>query len=171
MRLREKNVEEPGFFYTKHYPQIKHYIASRINSVADAEDLTQDVFVEFYRSNDYQNPETYLFGIARNTIHRYHRKKANSLETIPLEFINKVTASYQIRKIQDSLRQILPKERKRIIQHVLGLLPPKAQEAVRLRFVEGLAPKEAAQKARCPVHTFCQRLHDAKNTIQKLKDR
>jgi predicted DNA-binding protein (UPF0251 family) len=51
------------------------------------------------------------------------------------------------------------------------LLTPKAREAVRLRFVEGLGPKEAAKKAGCSISALYKRLERAEKAIRKtLKD-
>jgi len=61
-----------AFLHTKYYSRMMHYIASHVNSVQDAEDLTQDVFIELCKGNGSfngcENAEKYLFGIARNII-------------------------------------------------------------------------------------------------------
>ena len=43
--------------YTDYYRKVRSFIASRVNSYQDAEDLTSDVFVKVYRKLDTFNPE------------------------------------------------------------------------------------------------------------------
>ena len=78
---------------TKYYSGIKRYIASRIGNPDDAEELTQCVFLEFYRSNDgfdnLQNPKAYLFGIAKKLIGHYYSQKGK--ESGFLQIDTKVT--------------------------------------------------------------------------------
>jgi len=47
-------------------------------------------------------------------------------------------------------------------------LSPKAREAVRLRFVEGLSLKEAAAKAGCSIGAFYARLERALKTLREI---
>lgn len=64
---QDRKAEE--VLHAKYYPHMKRYIASRINSIADAEDLAQDVFVELCKGNGRYDGRRYvegfLFGIAK----------------------------------------------------------------------------------------------------------
>ncbi|UCE46300.1 MAG: hypothetical protein JSW47_11830 [Phycisphaerales bacterium] len=70
-----------------YYPRKKRYITSGIDSVPDAEDLTQGVFFELYKSEgtyrEYQDAEAYLFGITKNLIALYYRSQ-RSYEKRPM---------------------------------------------------------------------------------------
>jgi RNA polymerase sigma-70 factor (ECF subfamily) len=160
--------------HAKYYLHMKCYIASRINSIADAEDLAQDVFVELCKGNGRydgcRNVERYLFGIARNAIRRYYRERTGLVKTIPIEPINGVGPGCDIRQNEYPERQIAAQELKKAIEDLIAQLPPKAREAVRLRFFEGLSSKEAAKRAECSIHVFGQRVCNAIKALRKLKD-
>lgn|GEM_PF-6603584 len=81
--VRKKDKEALGRLHTIYYPQLKRYIASRVGSVEDAEDLAQSVFFELCKGN----AEAYLFGIAKNLINLYYRSKSRQVKTIPLRSV------------------------------------------------------------------------------------
>ena len=153
-------------FYNEHYPQIKRYIASRINSSTDADDLTQDVFLEFCRNSRCQNAEAYLFGIVRKTILAYHRKRKKSVKIIPVDSIDDVGEIPGIEQNQDPTNQISQKELEKLLEAAVEQLPPKAREAVKLRLVEGLDPEAAAKRAGCHVDTFYRRFYEGLKALR-----
>ena len=152
--------------YDEYYPQIKRYITSRTNSSADADDLTQDVFLEFCKSNSYQNAETYLFGIARKTVLANHRKRKKSPKTIPVDLIDSVSGSLATWQSKEPTGRISQNDLEKLFEDVIEKLPPKALEAVKFRLVEGLTPEDAAKEAGCPVDTFYRRLYEGLKTLR-----
>lgn len=168
---RDKKAVE--VLHTKHYQSILCYIAARVDFSVDAEDLAQNVFVELCKGNGCYdgrgNIKGYLFGIARNAIRRYHRERTNSIRTVPIDSIEDIGPSYDIQQQQDPVRQVSAQQLKKAIKDVLAKLPPKAREAIRLRFIEGLSSKEAAKRAGCSVNAFYNRLHMAVKALRKLK--
>jgi len=152
-------------FYDEYYPQIKRYIASRINSSTDADDLAQDVFLEFCRSSRCQNAEAYLFGIVRKTILTYHRKRKKSVKIIPVDSIDDGEIP-GIEQNQDPTNQISQKELEKLLEDAVEQLPPKAREAVKLRLVEGLEPEAAAKRAGCHVDTFYRRFYEGLKALR-----
>ena len=173
--VHQQDREAVAVLHAKYYLQVKRYIASCIGSFADAEDLAQDVFVELCRSNGQYdgrgNVEGYLFGMARNTIRRYHRERTNSVETIPIDSISDVAADYDIRRRGESPGQISEQGFERAIEDVTAKLSPKARQALKLRFIDGLGTKEAAKKAGCCIDTFYKRLQRAAKTLQDIRSR
>ena len=153
-------------FYAEYYPQIRRYIASCIYSLEDADDLTQDVFLEFCRSSRCQNAEAYLFGIARKTILAYHRKRKKSAKIIPLDSIDDFGKSPSIKQNQDPTKQISQNEFEKLFEDVVEQLPPKAREAVKLRLVEGLDPEAAAKRAGCSIDTFYRRFYEGLKALR-----
>lgn len=170
--ISERDRTALAFLHKKYYSRMKNYIASNVSSVVDAEDLTQDVFVELCKGNGSfngcENAEKYLFGIARNIIRSYFRKKAGSVKTIPIVSIDQPDAKHRAAQNLVPLHQILSQERRQIIENAIAQLPPKAREALKLRFIDGLSSKEAAQKAGCTIEVFQARL---KFGIKKLREK
>ncbi len=154
--LKERNKEALEYIHTHYYHRIRSYISASIHSGQDAEDLTQNVFTELCKKNgqnkNYDNPEAYIFGISRKIINQYARNNNKSVKTIPITSINEPNTDKTGQK--DIYERILLSERKQIINDAVEKLPPKAREAIKLRFIEGLSSKEAAQKAGCPQKSF-----------------
>ena len=169
----EQDKKTFTILYAKYYPQVKHYIASHVGRVEDAEDLVQDVFVELSKGKGHYDGRGsvtgYLVGMAKKIIRRYRKRKTCSVRTIPIESIEKVGPSYNNQQRLDPVRQISAQELKTSLEDTAAQLPPKSREAIKLRYIDGLSPRESAEKAGCSVHTFCQRVVDAKKALRKYK--
>lgn len=106
-------------------------------------DLTQDTFMRFWntlcKEKKIKNCRAFLFAVARNLIiDWYRKKKAVSLESILIEGSedkNELLASSQHIEIEA--------EAKYLIRHI-NALDETYRDAVYLRCVEGLKPKEIA---------------------------
>jgi len=152
---------------TKYYSGIKRYITSRIRNPDDAEELTQRVFLEFYRNNNrdgnLQNPEAYLFGIARKLVGSYYRQKDKQpgfLEEVDSEITDRICYDNYSK---DSRNRDLIEE----INNIIAELPPKAREAVELRLIDNLSCKEAAQKANCSIGIFYDRFYEGLRILKE----
>ena len=80
--MTSMNLEQ---IYTAYYSKVMGYIAARIRSHADAEDLCADVFEKIQRKLDgYDQTKaaigTWIFTITRNTLIDYFRRKKPSDE-------------------------------------------------------------------------------------------
>lgn len=158
-------------FYAEYYPQIKRYIAPRINSSTDAEDLAQDVFIEFWKGNSPQDPKTYIFAIARKIVAQYCRNKKKQPQTVQISLVGEIAASRGLRQSQNMVKQISLRELTKIIEEAAVQLPPKAYEAIKLRFIEGLCSKEAAQRAGCSIDAFWKRLQRAGRMLRQIREK
>ncbi|MHC4693590.1 MAG: RNA polymerase sigma factor [Planctomycetota bacterium] len=165
---RDKKAIE--ILYSRYYPSILRYIASRVGYCVDVEDLAQDVFIELCKSNGRYNGqgniEEYLFGIARNGIRRYYREKANSIRTVNIDSIDEIGSGYNIQQQQDPVNHVSAQQLKKRIRDTLDQLPPKAREAIRLRFIEGLSSKAAAKRAGCHIDTFYHRFYEGLKALR-----
>jgi len=159
--------------HAKYYVHMKRYIASRISSIADADDLAQNVFVELCKGNGRYDGrgsvERYLFGITKNAIRKYHRERTSSIKTIPVDSVNDIGVK-DVQQCRGPVGQIEAQELKKAIEEAVAKLPPKARQAIKLRFIDGLSSKEGARNAGCSVNTFYKRLHMAVKALRKLKD-
>ncbi len=148
--------------YLKYHKQIESYIASYISSATDTEDLAQEVFIQLCAGKGHYDGRTevksYLLGIARNIIRRYYRRKRkiSSSETVFIRSIDTIRPGYDIHQ-----------QFERITEDAITRLHPKERQAIRLRFVEGLGPKEAAKKAGCSIGAFYKRLERAEKAMRE----
>ena len=173
--MSQRNRKALAALHAKYYAIIRHHIASRVDSPADAENLAQDVFVELCKGNGQydgpDDPKAYVFGVTRNIIRQYYRKRAKSIKTIPIEEIGTPIAIHDTRQYSDPVNLTEKQELIKIIQEAVVKLPPKARQALELRFIKGLSTRQAAQKSGCSMNTFYQRLHLGIKALIKSENR
>lgn len=87
---RMKNGDEQAIdvFVNKYYPMIMRYCRLHIKDYGHAEDITQETFERFFRTQDryhhYGKAANYLYVIAANACKDYYRKKdAPAMEILP----------------------------------------------------------------------------------------
>lgn len=157
--------------YLKYAPQVRSYIASNIESYTDTDDLVQEVFLQIWHGKGHYDSskgvEQYIFGIARNMIRRFNREKERLPKTMTNYFMNGLSTRYHIRENNDQGVMISLHQFKRIVEIILTELSPKAREAVRLRFIDGLSIEEAATKAGCSIGSFYKRSERAEIALRK----
>jgi RNA polymerase sigma-70 factor, ECF subfamily len=135
------SVEAVGRLYDSLVGPIYRYVAVRVRSREDAEDLTQLVFERIVgslpRYRHQGRPfEAWAFRIARNAVID-HVRRHRSHE--PLDDGHEATQGDGLEAI--SLRS----EEIRELRRAISLLTPDQQEALALRFAAGLSAEEAAQ--------------------------
>jgi RNA polymerase sigma-70 factor (ECF subfamily) len=170
--FEDKSNQALAVLHSEYYTQIKYYIAAQINSEEDAEDLAQNVFVELCRTNcqydNNQNTKAYLLGITRNLVARYRREKRSQPKIFNIGSIDDISQNLNVHPHREYEELIIhtPQQLKKMLREAIAELPNKTSEAIKLRFIEGIAPKNAAQKAGCSVYAFYQRLYYG---IEKIK--
>lgn len=149
--------------YERYSVRLTRYARVRVGSEEEAEDIVQSVFLELCRGKAVprtaENVEAYLLGIAAHLAARHIRRKQRQ----------KRIARAEPFRYHGPVGQASPSQRDaERIQMLLARLSPKAREALKLRFIEGMTPKEAGAKLGCSEHTFCQRVHDAVRALREL---
>ena len=154
--------------YEHYRPQVLRYACSRIGNTADAEDLTQDVFL---RLMDYQQlicPATvrsFIFTITRNVVFDYLRCTYRQQELSSYMYDTQPALSDDIesRLIVRDLRQ---HELNRVSQ-----LPPQRQKVYMLtRYAEKPVP-EIAQMMHLSVRTVENHLHIGRKEVRAYMQR
>lgn len=81
------SVEHFNLLYEAYFPRVYRFALKRLSDPAEAEDVTQDVFMTLLKAlPSYQGQSSllvWIFGITRNTVNRRFRKPRPRLE--PLE--------------------------------------------------------------------------------------
>ncbi len=135
------DVAAVGRLYDELVGPIYRYVAVRVRSREDAEDITQLVFERIVASLPRYRPNgrpfaAWAFRIARNAVIDHVRRDR---PTEPLTPANEQAGGHEVEAI--SLRG----EQIRELRHAIGHLTPDQREALTLRFVAGLSAEEAAQ--------------------------
>src|SRR5829696_7031091 len=134
-RLDDRSFER---LYRRHLPEIYRYVLRDVGNRADAEEVTQNAFLDAYRAlgrgHTPEKPRAWLFGIAKNATRRRYRTLSRRPREVELE--HEVAESVaeeerpQLEELQDAVRA----------------LPPTHQQALFLREIEGLSYVEIANR-------------------------
>jgi len=145
-KIIKKDEKALFYVYKKHQPSIFNFVKSQINNYQTAEELTQDIFIDFIEAlRDFRfqsSLKTFLFSIARHKIVDQIRKKKiknilfSRLPSYIVEGLKTVFIDEEIDK----------KELREKIIKVLDNLPNDYRLILRLKYVEGVKIKEIANK-------------------------
>jgi RNA polymerase sigma-70 factor (ECF subfamily) len=134
-----------GTLYERHWQAVYRFAWMLANSVADAEDITQDCFLVLTRQASRFDASrcrlrTWLISIARNLYLRRSRSVTQPARTIPA-----VDESPPEREAEQELIRI---ERANAVQRALAAVPVAQREALFLFEFEGLSLLETAEISR-----------------------
>ena len=143
-------------FYITWYSRVKHYVLSE----EEAENITQDVFLDFYQKRDsldfHINVIAYLFTSVKNRCIDYLRRKL-----LEQEAASRMQEDFDLsfRMKFDSLEAFdmdgLSEDNiKNIIEKALNALPKRCREIFILSKLEGKKQKEIAEQLNVSVKTI-----------------
>lgn len=128
--------------YNRYLKRVYNRVKSRVPSAADAEDVTQEIFVAVVRSlprfEQRSLFSTWLYTIVNRQIADFYRRmyRGGGNRTISLDEDESLELHAPD---QDSDENV-------ILQQALGKLPDNYQEIILMRFADGLSFVEIAQK-------------------------
>lgn len=132
--------------YGQYHNQLFNFINKQLKDAAKAEEVTQDVFLDFIESlRDFQyqcSLKTYLFSIARNKVIDVIRKKKmkrilfSSMPSYLVESLASVVFDDELEKKELSAK----------ILNVFEKLPNDYRLVLRLKYLEGAKVKTIADK-------------------------
>lgn len=145
---RARKGDERAFkrLYRELHPPIVRYLARRLRSPEDVEDLTSRVFHRFLEHlQDFQpgrgSVRSWLYGIARNALIDHYRTRPEakaSHETLDFP------AEHAGDPRPDALDSLIFDEESRMAHGLLGCQSPEIREMFALRFGEGMSTREIA---------------------------
>jgi len=135
---------------------------------ADAEDITQEVFVKMHRSlgqfGFQSSLKTWLYRITVNTAISRCRKNKGETNSIT-KYKNHLATEPADELFADPMRK---KDNETIVADLLAKLDPDQRTCVVLREMEGLAYREIAEILNIPMNTVRSRLYRARETLLEL---
>lgn len=172
-QAKQGNVEAFAELARRFEKRIQRAILALTGNLQDADDLTQETFMQAYKTlKDFKQQAsffTWLYRIAINlTLNFLKRKKKERMketlnENLPLE-LNSET-------LVDSPEQnSLEKELSEKLKEAIDSLPIPYRASFVLVVYQGMTHGEAAQILRCSENTVSWRMHKARKMLQaKLK--
>lgn len=146
MRLGEVQALEE--FVKKYYPRILKYCRAHVRDAADAEDLTQETFVHFFRTlkqyRHYGKAVNYLYVIAANVCRDdYRKKKEIPMGELPErpdqsaeQLEERLTVRMALEQLPDDLKEtavlyFLQECKQKDIARILGISLPLVKYRIR----------------------------------------
>lgn len=156
--------DEIGGLISTFQDQLFRFAFFRTGSLADAQDIVQDVFVKLYKSGKItaiKNIKHYLLRSISNACKDFTQRKKKH----PFETIEKLNGK-MILKDDEAMHSVLIKEEFSRINNVLKTLPYEQAEVIRMKIIDELNFVEIAHLMEVPVTTVKSRF---KYGIDKLK--
>lgn len=131
--------------YDAFFPRVYGYVAARLGSRSDAEDVVADTFVRALDALprfEYRGPGSFgawLFRIARNRVVDEYSRNGRLTELDPDPAVRPISP---VGQAPDAA--IEQAEEAQMIRRLIRTLPPRRQEVVTLRFFAGLRNREIA---------------------------
>lgn len=155
--------------YRHYFPRVYAYVAYRVSSQQDAEDLTSDIFLKVVESiGGFEHRgggsfAAWVFRIAHNTVQQFYR--ADSRYDAALDDIDDLHGEH----LPDEALAL--KERVGMLQRHITKLTPRRQEIVSLRFFGGLRNQDIAAVLNLDERTvashLCRALEDLRRIYQQ----
>jgi RNA polymerase sigma-70 factor (ECF subfamily) len=166
-RAQRGDADAFGDLYERHLNAIYRYVFYRVGDVAEAEDLTEVVFLKAWEALDsYEVREVpfaaWLYRIAHNAIVDRHRKHRETLSLDAYWPLHDETAGPEDR--------LDARERLEALTDALSKLAPDHQQVLALRFISGLSHAEASRVLNRTEEAVRVLQHRALNALRKLLD-
>jgi len=150
--------------YDLYGDDIFRFCAMKVSNRELAEDLTQEVFMRYWQTvrdgEKLKNERAYLYTLARNlVIDWYRKKKESSLDALTEQGLDFGDEEY---------KKIVQSAEVKEVLSVIGKLDDDARDALLLRFVEGLTPKEIAAISGESANAVSVRINRAIKKVQGL---
>jgi len=166
----------------QHHRRIYNICFRFAGSAADAQDLTQEVFVKMYRTLNTYNAErgafiTWVTAMTRNLLVDHFRRTkqerlTDSLDGAPSERDDAMPLSEQIRDVRPAPdARAETRQLGEAVHRALGRLSPDLREAVILRDLQDMDYKEIATVLKVPEGTVKSRINRGRAELARLLQR
>ncbi len=166
MTLVERATKGDGVAFaqlvTQHHAFVYTICLSQVGHAAEAEDLTQEVFVRvFHDLADLREPAKFLWWlrqVARNVCRMWRRRQRDA--HVPLDAIS----ALEDRAAAARLRQ---SELGAIVRAMLAQVSPMSREVLALHYLAGYSEAELAVAFGVALATIKSRLHEARQQAKR----
>lgn len=150
----------------RHIRNVRSLIYPQVLNNADADDLTQEVFLRVIKNLDrFQGRssfKTWLFRIAMNTTYSYLRQPGRKRQ------VESELPDDQPDTAPTPAETMAGAEKDAEISRALAALAPTLREAIVLTAIQGLKVRDAAAAADCLSATMYWRVHEGRKQLKHL---
>lgn len=177
---KQSEQEDVEKLIVEYQPRLKAFIRKKVSNKEDAEDILQDVFLQFIKAlentlNPIEQVASWLYRVTKNTIINKGKKKHEEEmpvssyddedDSVMTEFsevlfgMENATASPET----EYMRSLVWEE----LEKALSELPPEQREVFELMELDGLSVKEISETTGIPANTLLSRKHYAVVYLRK----
>src|SRR6056297_1883662 len=162
----------------KYRRPIQFHVTKTVKESEKVEDLVKEAFIKAFKNLESYNSSyaysTWLYRITTNHTIDYLRKE--KLKTTSIDKPIKTREGEMSFELPDDYaetdRQIIRKQRKKIITHAIENLPDKYRQVIEMRHIEELSYQEIADELDLPLGTVKAHIFRAREMLYKaLKDK
>lgn len=165
----EGDVEAFNELVNRHHTKIYGLAYRMLGNAEDAEDATQETFLEAYKSIKtfrFQSQfGTWLYKVGLNTCNQYIRK-AKSRNRMLDAYTENTAAHGMTEEREIPERMAIKTEQSQVVQAAIDRLPPKQREVITLFYMQHLKYKEIAEILNCSLGTVASRLNKATQNLK-----
>ncbi len=158
------NTEAFALLVDKYQARIFALVYAKVGQFQDAEDLTQEVFLNAYKKlstlRRWDQFYPWIYSIAVNRCKDFHRDRKRRIDTVPL-----ADPSENHRADMEAHSEKLKNEQ---LHDALATLPEMYRQVLVLRYMAGMKSKEIAQTLRVSPNTINQRLMRAREKLKTV---
>lgn len=161
----------------KYQKPLYFHVLKMVRNHEQVEDLVQEAFMKAFRNLDSYNTNyafsTWLYRITTNhTIDYLRKKKLNTTSINDPVKTRDGEMEIQIQDESETDREIIRKERKKIIHQAINDLPKKYRRVIEMRHLQELSYQEISDQLDLPLGTVKAHIFRAREMLYKeLKDK
>ncbi|HZX49461.1 MAG TPA: sigma-70 family RNA polymerase sigma factor [Nitrospirota bacterium] len=165
IRASEGDIVAFEMIYREYIDFVSNVAYRVVNSREDAEEVTQEVFLNIYRQLKHfrfeSSLKTWIYRITVNTAINYSKKTSKHQNEVAgyIEVSDRVNTS---EGAPDAISEEISEE---IITALLDAITPDQRACIVLRSIEGLSYQEIAETLKIPVNTVRSRIKRARETM------
>lgn len=161
----ETTVAEPDWRALE--ARLRPYLARRLPSAADVDDVLQDVLLRVSRGLSGLADETrlsaWMVQIARNAVADFYRRR----EPAPAALLLEPASDSDVEAdAEEEERSRLERVLATYVAYLAGQLPEPYREAIRLTELEGRTQREAAERVGVPLSTLKSRVQRGRERLR-----
>jgi RNA polymerase sigma-70 factor (family 1) len=157
--LQSGSAQAFNTLFSRHHARVYHFALSLNLSVADAEEIVQEVFCAVWLNRNKIDPNqkftSYLFGIAQNQAHTILRKK-----TLLFHYL-KILEKEPQKPDRQTEYQVNYNDIKEILGQYIEKMPPRRREIFCLSRFEELTYREIAARLQISENTVDTQIRQA----------